>query len=174
MLMASAKIQNYNRTYQNYSRARQNYGRSYQNQYTAYHNSGVHQNYSRTCDYNTAFENEQYSGKVKSNDRAVMRLKQVSFIIFSVIIFTVALILIYFKAVISSVQMQINEMNIEIMEVQQQNSRLEAEIIEAGNIEHIKLEASALGMAAPTNDQVVYISLNSYNNTNLSVANSGG
>lgn len=174
MLMASAKIQNYNRTYQNYSKARQNYVRPYQNQYMPYGNSGTYQNYNRTYGNNTAYDNEQCVRRAESSDKAIMRLKQVSFIILSIIIFTVALILIYFKAVISSVQMQINEMNIEIMEVQQQNSRMEAEIIEAGNIENIKIEASALGMAAPTHDQVVLISLNSYNDTELSTTNSDG
>ncbi len=92
-------------------------------------------------------------------EKAQRVTKQLLFVLSMLIVFSACMGLIYFKAIISSTQMKINHMNSEIRAIEQENSRLQGQLVKAGNIERIKMEASGLGMSAPTSDQVCYISL---------------
>ncbi len=65
--------------------------------------------------------------------------------------------MIFFKSMISSVQMEINQVNSQIRELEQENSMLEAEKINALNIESIKATAESMGMSLPNSYQVEYV-----------------
>ena len=65
--------------------------------------------------------------------------------------------MIFFKSVISSVQMDINAVNAQIRAMEQENSILEAEKINAINIESIKKTAETMGMSLPGAYQVEYV-----------------
>ena len=112
------------------------------------------------CDYRTLRDRDTraQADEIKA-EKAKRRTKKLLFMLGMLIVFTACMGLIYFKAIISSTQMKINHMSSEMREIEQENSRLEGQLIKAGNIERIKMEASVLGMAAPTSDQVCYIAL---------------
>ena len=65
--------------------------------------------------------------------------------------------MIFFKSVISGVQMDINAVNSQIRTLEQENSILEAEKIKALDIESIKQEAESMGMSLPQAYQVEYV-----------------
>lgn len=65
--------------------------------------------------------------------------------------------MIFFKSIISGVQMEINGINSQIRELEQENSLLEADKINALNIESIKETAENMGMSLPTACQVEYV-----------------
>lgn len=65
--------------------------------------------------------------------------------------------MIFFKSMISSVQMEINSVNSQIRGLEQENSMLEAEKINALNIESIKVTAESMGMSLPSSYQVEYV-----------------
>ncbi len=65
--------------------------------------------------------------------------------------------MIFFKSVISGVQMEINSVNKEIRNIEQQNSMLQAEKINAVDIESIKMAAEGMDMSLPGTYQVEYV-----------------
>ena len=65
--------------------------------------------------------------------------------------------MIFFKSVISGVQMDINAVNSNIRTLEQENSVLEAEKINALDIASIKQSAESMGMSLPEACQVEYV-----------------
>jgi cell division protein FtsL len=65
--------------------------------------------------------------------------------------------MIYFKSVISGVQMQVNQVNQEIRDLEHESSLLQAEKINAMDIKMIKDTAESMGMSLPSAYQVVFV-----------------
>ncbi len=65
--------------------------------------------------------------------------------------------MIYFKSVISGVQMQINKVNQQVRDLEHESSLLQAEKINAMDIQMIKDTAKSMGMSLPSTYQVVYV-----------------
>ncbi len=80
-------------------------------------------------------------------------------ILASIMLFFACAGMLYFKSVIAEVQMDINDVNSEIRIIEQDNSRLMAEMINAVNIDSIRISASSMGMTLPQAYQVEHVDM---------------
>ena len=113
----------------------------------------------------------QYKYNIKNEAKGIkISQKTLYFMVFLVValLFCSWFGMIFFKSVISSVQMDINAVNAEIRAMEQENSILEAEKINALNIESIKKTAETMGMSLPGAYQVEYVDTDD-NTANLKI-----
>jgi len=106
---------------------------------------------SRQIEYKTKLQSKTVDKKISQ--------KTLYYVLFLVVIllFCSWFGMIFFKSVISGVQMDINEVNTQIRSLDQENSMLAAEKIKALNIESIKSMAENMGMSLPDAYQVEYV-----------------
>jgi cell division protein FtsL len=81
----------------------------------------------------------------------------IAIIIVAIIIFSACAGMLYFKSIISKMQLGINDINSEVRIVEQENSRLKADKINAIDIDSIKISATKMGMSLPQSNQVEYV-----------------
>ncbi len=80
-------------------------------------------------------------------------------VLVSVVLFAALVGLVYVKYMISETQLEINSLNTQIHELNNEKSRLEEKLDRETNIQDIMTRASALGMAQPTSEQILTITL---------------
>jgi cell division protein FtsL len=105
----------------------------------------------RQMEHRNKLQNKTHTKKI--NNKALLAFV----IIVPVLFFCACIGMIYFKSVISKVQMDINNINSEIRIMEQENSRLRAEEISAIDIDHIKTAARKMGMSLPLASQVEHV-----------------
>lgn len=80
-------------------------------------------------------------------------------VVVTVLVFSVLVALITVKYRIAETQLEINRINNEIHEKTAERTRLEERLERAGSITNLMNRAAALGMAQPTGEQILYITL---------------
>lgn len=113
-------------------------------------NSGIYTR-SRQLEYKNSIHNKTEEKKISE--------KSLYALVFLVVIllFCSWFGMIFFKSIISGVQMEVNAVNKQIRELEQENSLNEALKINAVDIESIKLAAENMGMSLPGALQVEYV-----------------
>lgn len=118
--------------------------------YNAVSNEGIYTR-DRQMEHRYNLRNKEKTKPISQNSLLAI------IILVALMLFSLCVGMIYFKSVISQVQMNINDINSEIRTIEQKNSRLQADKIGAIDIDYIRISAEKMGMSLPQTYQIEYV-----------------